>query len=243
MVFTFTISSTGAAYLILFLALAFFSYRFFQYWQKAKDVTSKCFFYFSISFAMFALIRAVSGLFFIGDPKILALSSVPVAFFEGLSAAIVAYIVFYLKLPKISPWIGFGAMFLLTLVATVSTAALSPYSAVINEGGVITWVSKGGYNLYSALRGGILVFAFASLIIIFFQQFMHSENAFLRKRLLGLIIALSLAVIVGISSFVGEDIFRLYDITGGKDILIAALSIILFAVIYFTQKPNQIKTQ
>jgi hypothetical protein len=241
--FTFTVYSTGASYLVLFLALAFLTYRFFQYWQRTRDITSKCFFYFSISFAMFALIRAVSGLFFINNMKILTISSVPVAFFEGLSAAIVAYILFYLKLPKISPWVGFSIMFLLTLVATVSTAILSPYLITIGEGGVITWVAKEGNNLYSAFRAGMLVFAFASLIIIFFQQFINSTNPFLRRRLLGLIIVLFLAVIIGIASFIAEDILRLYGITGGKDILVGALSIILFAVIYFTQKPNQIKTQ
>ncbi|GAH43518.1 unnamed protein product [marine sediment metagenome] len=99
-------SFTGVAYLLLFFALGFLTYRFFQYWQKSKDTTPKLFLYLTISLTLFALVRTISGLFFANNTQILIKSTILVSFIEGLAAAIVAYLIIHLKFPKISPWLG-----------------------------------------------------------------------------------------------------------------------------------------
>lgn len=234
MTFCFTASISGIAYLFLFAALFFLTYRFFQYWQKTKDISSKAFFYFALSLASFAFIRAISGLFFINNARILVLSTVPVAFFQGLAAAITIFIIFHMKVPKISPWVGFGTVFALALIITALTAVLSPYSVIVGKYGAITWISNHAPVFYYVARAGILALSFIIFMAVLIQQGMRSAEASVKIRSFGVSAVLFLGLIIASIEFLVKDIFKLMFIN--SDIMMIILSIVLFFVILFTQK-------
>ena len=94
------LSLTGFAYLILFASLSFLIFRFFQIWREEKTTTTKLFLFVVSCFALYALVRTVSVFFFIENPQALIDSKTIVTFFQSLAAAIVAYLIFYLKLPN-----------------------------------------------------------------------------------------------------------------------------------------------
>lgn len=231
-------SFTGFAYLLLFFALGFLTYRLFQYWQKSKDTTSKFFLYFAISLTLFALVRTISGLFFANNTQILIKSIIFVSFIEGLAAAIVAYLIIHLKFSKISPWLGFSVIFLLGLVATILTIIIAPqFKPFLESSGAINW----GFlplatNLhYFILRLGIILITFIPLIIILFQQFRTSDDFYIRIRSLGLSVLLFLGIVIGLLDFFLTELLNLEVIH--RDIVACFLSIFLFVIIYLTQKP------
>ena len=133
-----TFSYTGLAYLFTTFALFPLTHRFFQYWKKDKTLLGKLSFYYAALFTLFIIITAIGGLFFAQNTLVLKGVVISAAFLQGLACAVIAYLVFYLKLPQISPWIGFGTVFLLGLVATVLTI-LIPFYPTLEEGRTINW--------------------------------------------------------------------------------------------------------
>jgi hypothetical protein len=232
---SFNISSTGAAYFLLFLALAFLTYRFFQYWQKSKDTTSKAFVFFALSLALLAFIRAISGLFFYSNVRILAISITLVSFFQALAAAIGIFIVFHLKFPKIFPWLVFLFVFVLGIFSTVSTYFVSFSRIITIEAfGAINWGTTGQGFGYALLRMTILALAFIPVIIIFIQQGKTASDSRLRKRCFGLAAALLIGVAIGVLDFFFIELLGFKAIS--RDIVAGILSIVLFFIILMTQK-------
>ncbi len=235
-----TVSSTAIAYFLLTVTIVFMDIRFFQYWKEKRDTTSKVFFLFGLSLLFFGLIRVITALFFAENTQVLKDSVVVVAFVEGLAGAIVAFLVVYLKIPKISPWIGFFLIFILGLVITFMSAAV-PYEPFVDSSGAIDWgfPKAGGKIFYPTLRLLMVVIAFLPLMVILFQQFIRTNEAILKRRSLGLFLSLLLAIGVGFIDFVLNDILKLGVIY--RDYTLIVLAIILFFVILFTQRPEQSK--
>ena len=232
------ISSTAIAYLVLTITIVFLNVRFFQYWIEKRDTTSKLFFFFGAIFLLFGLVRVVTTLFFPENTQILKESETIVAFLQGVAAAVIAYLVVYLKIPKISPWVGFISVFIIGMAVTAITFDLD-YKPFLDPSGAINWGFPEVGALYPILRLFILLVAFLPLMVILFQQFRQAEEAFLKRRSLGLFLSLLLVIGVGFIDFVLNDIFRLGVIY--RDYALIVLAVILFLIIFFTQKPEQLK--
>lgn len=230
-------SLTGLAYFILFLSLGLLTFRFFQYWRRKRDVIAKLFLFFVIPFTLFALVRAVSILFFAQNLNALLVSILLVVFLQSLAAAIVAYLVFYLKLPKVSPWLGFLLVFLFGLAITVLTSHM-PYEPSLGAGGVISWklLPSELSTLYSILRLVIILLAFLPLIIIFLQQFLSSQEVILKKRALGLSLILIFGILLGLIDFILSNLSG-WQATILRDYLAITISLLVFLTVFFTQKP------
>jgi len=239
-----TYSLTGIAYFTLFLALGFLTFRFFQYWKQKKDITSRTFLFLGASFALFALVRVVSVLFFAHNLKVLTYSIIAVAFIESLAAAIVGYLILHLKFPRISPWLGFVFIMALGIAATVMTANIQ-YQPTLGEMGVFDWgfPSSGSGIPYSILRMAIILVTFFPLIIIMFQQFLRSEDSFLRRRSLGLSLMFLLAIFLGLIDFILNNLLDL-GVAVYRDYTTILISFLIFVIILLTQKPraSEIKT-
>jgi hypothetical protein len=229
------ISSTGFSYIFLFISLTFLTYRFFQYWQKSKDVTSKAFFFFALFLDLFALVRMISGLFFYNNISVLAGSTVLASFLQGLTASVGVFIIFHLKFPKISPWLGFWLTFSFGLFSTIITG-LTAAAREITFGlfGAINWGFPTMGLIYALTRITVLGFAFIPIIIIMIQQGRAASEPRLRKRCFGLAVALSIGIILGLLDYFIIQLMGYEAII--RDIITGVLSILLFFVTYFTQK-------
>lgn len=223
-------SYTGLAYLLGFLAIGLLSYRFFQYWQKEKTTTSKLFFYFVGSFALFMLITAIAGLFFAKNIQILRWVVISAAFIQAFALSITGYLVVYLKLPKISPWFGFTIISLLGLWAAILTVVI-PFNPYLEPNGGINWdIQPSADNI----RFFILSITFLPLFFILIQQTRTSRDYFIRARALGLGLGIGFGVISGLFDFFLEPTFNFSAIS--SDIAMAAISIIVIMTILFTKQ-------
>ncbi len=226
-----TFSFTGLSYLFLFFTLGVLIYRFFQYWRREKIVLSKLFICFASTFALFALITAIAGLFFAKNSQILKGVVVGDVFLQGLVCAIIGYMIIYIKFPKISPWFGFWAVFLLGLTTTILTI-LIPFEPSFDPSGAINWdVEK--FPTY-ILRSILFLITFLPLAIIHFQQFIASEDFYVKTKALGLALIFLLVLVIGSLDFFLENILKLGAIS--SDIGLLILSLILLIVILLTQK-------
>lgn len=234
------ISSTGAAYLILFLAISFLTYRFFQYWLKNRDITSKYFLYFAVLMDIFALVRAVTGLFFANNTQILISSAVFATFIHGSVAAVCAYLIIHLNFPRVSPKIGFYAILFLALATTILYAILKPAHPYLESNGAINWglsPATGPYLYFYILRFGLHLITFVPLLIILIRQFRASNVFYLKMRALGFSLVFFFGIITSLLDFFLIKILKFNAF--GRDIVTGILGIILFVVIFITQKPNQ----
>lgn len=233
-------SLTGISYFTLFLSLSFLAFRFFQYWRKERTLVSRLFFFFVLTLLAFALARAVSGLFFFDDMNALLLFFPIINFLQGLAAAIVVFLVIHLKFPKTSPWLGFWSIFILGSIAAALTGFLNPARPFLEENGSINWglyaSLEGIFLPYFILRISIILISFLPLILILCQQFSNAREIYFKIRSLGLILILIIGIAVGLLDFLLIDVFGLQAIN--RDIALIILSILLFFVILFTQRPE-----
>jgi hypothetical protein len=233
-------SFTGIAYLILFFALGYLVYRFFQYWRKEKDSVSKHSLFFIILFELFVLIKTIGGLFFATNPSFLEKTIDVGVFIQALTFAVIAYHITYLKFPKISPWFGFTPILILGLIATILTV-ITPCNPFLEPSGAINW----GYPSsplviwMSILRFFLFAVTFIPLIIIFLSQFKISEDLYLKRKALGMSLLL-LFILVGASfDFLFISIFKLGAIW--RDIAFIVCSATLLITLILTLPPSSSK--
>jgi hypothetical protein len=239
-----TYSLTGISYVVLFISLSFLTFRFFQYWQQKRDVTSRLFLLFGLALTSFALIRTVSLIFFIYNTQILRSSITWVAISQSVTAAIMAYLIFHLKLPRISPWVGFFLVLMLGSVATFVSTSI-PYEPVFNETEkFLDWGGPSGEFgiLYPLLRMAVVLVAFLPLTVIFFQQFLHSENIYTKRRSLGLSLILLLGIGLGFIDFVLNNLLSLKAAIY-RDYVTMSVGFLIFLVVLLTQKVEKSGTR
>ena len=226
-----TFSFTGAAYLIGFFAIGLLAYRFFQYWRREKTTVAKGFFWFAIIFALFMLVTAIAGLFFADSTQILKATVISAAFIQSFGFATVAYLIIYLKLPKISPWVGFSLVLFLGLLATVLTTMI-PFNPYLEPSGGINWDIQPVADIFRFFLFIITFLPFGFLIV---QQAKSSKDPAVRARSIGIGLVLGFGVMVGLLDFFLETILQLGATS--SDIAMAILSFIVLIVIFLTQKP------
>jgi len=224
-------SFTGLAFLFGFFAMGLLSYRLFQSWQREKTVISKLFFYFAAIFSLFFLIAAITGLLFAKNPTVLRARVITGAFIQTMAFANLGYLIFYTKLPQISPWFGFISVFLLGLVAAILTIVI-PFEPFLEPSGGINWGSQPPADILKVL---IYLITCLPLAIIFFQQFRTSKDPSVRAKAIGLSFAFMFGLIVGLFDFLLENLLKLGAIS--SDVSLSFFSIILLIIIFFTQKP------
>jgi hypothetical protein len=225
-----TLSFTGLAYLLGFLAVGLLTYRFYQYWRRERTTISRLFFCFCGIFALFILITAIAGLFFARNTQILKGTVISAAFLQGLGSAVIAYLITHLKLPKISPWSGFTVTFLLGLAATVITI-LVPFYPFLEESGAINWDFP---PLANVLRFSVFLITFIPLTIILIQEFRASGDPYLRAKFLGMGFLLLFGLITGLFDFLLENILKLEAIS--SDVIFGFFSLFLLILVFLTQK-------
>ena len=223
-------SYTGLAYLLGFFALGLLSYRFFQYWRREKTTTSKLLFYFVGFLTLFMLITAIAGLFFAQNTKVLRQVVILTAFIHTFALSSLGYLLIYLKFPKISPWLGFLAVFLLGLGAAIFNL-FTPFEPYLEPGGGINWANP---LLSAAILGFLFFITFLFLFIILIQQAKTSADPLVKARAFGLGIAVGLGAITAFFDFFLERIFKLPVIS--SDITLGLLSITVIMIVLFTKK-------
>ncbi len=225
-----TFSFTGLAFLLGSFSIGLLAYRFLQYWQEGKNTTSKLFFWFAAIFAFFMFFVAIAGLFFAGNAQILRLIVIVATLTQAVACAIGGYLIIYLKFPKISPWIGFIAIFLLGLLATFS-AIFVPFYPYLEPSGGINW----NIPLFvGIIRSVVFVIVFLPLISILIRQASSSNDTLLRAKAFGLSLLMIFSIILGFLDFLLETVFRLPAISSA--IALIFLSIVVFFLVFVTQK-------
>jgi len=220
-------SFTGFAYLTLFLALGFLAYRFFQYWSREKDFISKLWLYIIILVEVFALIKAIGGLFFSTNPIFLEMTMDVAAAIQAFIFATLAYLIIYIKFPKISPWLGFIPILILGLIAFALTV-MSSFDPHLEASGAVNWGFPSGPFVFtmSMLRLVLALFIFIPIIIIFLQQFKTSQDPYIRRKSLGLFLSLFLGSLISLLDFLLVSFLKVDPIW--RDLSSIGIGIILF---------------
>jgi hypothetical protein len=227
-------STTGFAYLTLFLAFGFLAYRFFQYWRREKDLISKIWLYIIILVEIFALIKTIGGLFFSTNPAFLEMTMDAAAAIEAFIFAALAYLIIYIMFPRISPWLGFFPVLILGLIAFVLTV-MSSFNPYLEPSGTINWglLSSGSFVIPMAiLRAFLAVVLFIPIIIIFVQQFKTSEDPYVKRKSLGLSFSLIFASLSMLLDFLLVSFLKIDPIW--RDISSITVGVILFITLVFT---------
>ena len=222
-------SFTGVAYLILFLALGFLTYRFFQYWKREKDPVSKLLLFFAALFALFSFIHTIGGLFFANNQAFLIGAINAGSFIQALAFSVIAYFIIYIKLPQISPWWGSLPVLILGLVAAILTVA-APACPFLEESRAINWGFP--FGVQSILRFFLFFAIFIPGVIIFLQQFKTSKDPYAKRKSLGIALSLIFALMVGLLDFLLINLLKLDPIW--RDMTSIAIGIILLITLLLT---------
>ncbi len=229
-----TYSITGIGYLVGSFALGLLTYRFFQHWQRDRNIVSLLFVYFSGCYVLFLITTAITGLFFADNQTFLKTQVVASAFFQGLAGGFAGYIITYLKFRQISPWFGFSVIFLLGLIATC-LASVTPYippsAPFLDSSGAINFGFQPPADI---LRFFIFSLSFFPLIYIFTQQYKRFKNPIAKSRALGLSFVCFVGLVTAIFDIILERIFQLSSIT--SDVVFAFFSFFVFIFILFTRE-------
>jgi hypothetical protein len=229
-------SFTGVAYLTLFLALGFLTYRFFQYWKREKDLVSKLLLSFIALFALFAFIKTIGGLFFANNQTFLIGTINAGALIQALAFAVITYFVIYLKFPKISPWWGFIPILILGLLAAVLTITTPSYP-FLEESGAINWGFSHGAS--SLLRFFLFFVTFFPGVFIFFQQFKTSKDPYTKRKSLGLFLSLIFALLVTLLDFLLVNFLKVDPIWRDVSSIVISMTLFITLLLALPRLPSK----
>ena len=222
-------SLTGAVYLFGFFALALLSFRLFQYRKREETTVSRLLFYFAGLLDLFFFVTALGSLFFAQNQEVLKGVVIIAAFLQGLAAAILGYLIVYLKIPRISPWFGFSAISVLALAAIAFTV-VTPFFPRLEENYVINW---GIQPFAKTLRFFVLSLVLFPMMLIFFKWGAAFQAPETRKKAMGLGFIFLMGLASGVSDFILAGVFNLGAF--GADLSIFFLSVSILALTILTQ--------
>ena len=230
-------SFTGIVYTFLTLGLTAISYRFFLYWRKAKEIISGFLFLGISIITVVCGFGILSGIFWAESPEKIRLTVIITSFLVALANSFFAYLTVYIKFPKISPWWGFGALFLFGMITSVLTIIV-PVNPYLEATGGINW----GIPLQIGILRALLYFLGCfPLFIATFERFIKrniwSEEPALRIRAFLLGMLLLLGTIIPIDDFVVEPALGLHALISEVLILILAGVVILMYFISIRLRP------
>ncbi len=221
-------SFTGLNYLFGFCMIAVLTYRFFVCWQKEKTKVSQTFFYFAAALDLFFLATAIGSLFFANSTSALKLTVFVVVFFQGLAAAFMSRLLFYIKFPNISSWFGFLIVFGLGMAALIISVIL-PFTPHLESTKSINWDI---HPLAGIFRYLVFLVGELPMCIIFLRQ--PAQNPALRLRSFGLGLMLLITLLIVPFDFFLNYLLKLEAI--GSDLAVLFTWTTLFFVLILTQK-------
>jgi hypothetical protein len=222
-------SVTGAAYLILSFVMGLLAFRILRYWEKEKDTVAKIWFIAFFSVFLFAVSKTIVGLFFADNLVFLKMSIDVGSFFQAISCSTLAYFVFYVKFyPRISPWWGALPVFILGLISTIVSINTS-FNPFMEPSGAINWGAS-HFSLSLILRTIMLSIVIIPTIIIFLEQFIKSNDPYVKRRAFGFIMVFFTATVLELLDFIFLNSLKL-DIIW-RDVGSVILSVvIIFALL------------
>lgn len=223
---------TGLVYLVMSLSLFFLAVRFYHNWRKDNTAVPKFFFFYSITFLLSGIITVIGSFFFSENTEVLKFVVTCASFLQGLMSAFLGYAIFYLRIPKVSPWVGFFPVFILCLLSTFFTAN-SSFHPTLGGNGVIDWDIQTGPNIFRVV---ILLITIVPISVIFFQEGMRVKDKALRDKSFGLALLFLVGLFAGILDFFLEKYLHLGAIS--SDLAILFLGIYLFFLVLLTQKDS-----
>ena len=231
-----TFTFTGISYLVVFFSLFLLSVRFYQNWRRENTTVSKLFLFYAVTFLLSVAVTVIGSFFFTENTDVLKTVVIFASFFQGLMSSFLGYVIFYLKFPKIPPWIGFTPVFILCLASTFYTASSSFYP-VLEANGAIDWDIQAGPNIFRAI---VLLITIIPISVIFFQEGMKIQDKVSRNKSFGLALLFLVGLFAGVLEFLLEQYLNLGTIS--SDFAILFLGIYLFFLVIFTQKPSSQKS-
>jgi hypothetical protein len=210
----------------------------FQYWRDKRDLTSRLFAFFGIFLCSFLLVRALSGIFFLDNYDVLIFSVYIVVFLQTIATSIMGYLISYLLLPKISPWIISSLAFLFGLFVTYLSTKIG-YVIDIREWGSISWNFRNSTLglVFGILRSLLLAIAFVPMAVVMIQQGRKGEDKLMRRRSLGLGIILLGGMLIGFLDFIIVGFLNFNIIY--RDITTCIMAVVILVVVILTQKPSK----
>jgi len=226
------VSSTGFAHLLGFVASALLSYRFYQNWRQERNIVSKLFFYMVISITISLFASGIAGLFFAQNIQILKGAVIFSSFMQIFVFSSAAFTITYLKLPKVSPWLVTGVIFVLELIAVILTVII-PFYPFIDSSGGINW---GNQPIADQFKLILSLIVFLPLLYILFEQMIISKDSSVRTKALGLFLITLFGVLMTFFDFLLVTILQSGALA--RDAVVSTFAIIIFVVIFFTQKSS-----
>ncbi|HEA84576.1 MAG TPA: hypothetical protein ENI04_01175 [Candidatus Wildermuthbacteria bacterium] len=232
------VSITAISYLAGLIAFILLTWRFFSYVRAENTVTSRMFFYFSVSFTVFLAITAFVTLFLYESTLSLRFAVITAAFFQGLGMSFLGYMIVFLKFKSFSPKLGFAIIFLLTIISTLLAVILS-YEPVLSEAAsAIEWGVPFAISIPRAIA---LFITFIPVGYIFIQQSVTAQERHLKIRALGMGFIMFLSFAAGFVDFILEQLLNLGPVS--SDYALSVVFGILVLIIVFTQTklPSYVK--
>ncbi len=220
-----TFSFTAITYLFGSLTAPFLIFRLYQNSQREKTIVAKIFFYFCLFFYFYILVTAIGTLFFVNNSEVLREVVITSTFFQALAAALLGYLFVALKFPKISPWVGFGLVFTLGMIAVISSI-LTPFSPFLDRTGAVNWDYP---SLSKTLRGFSFLITLVPIIIIFFQQALSSNDPKVKRKAYLFILLFLAALTASLVPFFLRDRLHLSAASEDVTVLIAFFFISVLA--------------
>lgn len=221
-------SFTALAYFLFTLAIGAFSYRFYQYWKKEKDLVSKILFYVCFVFLLMGFKTLIGVLFFIENKLLINIFIGFNAFFQSIALALMAYFLVYVRLKNLSPKIIGIIVFILGLIATILTV-LSPFSPYYEDTGAVNWGYAPNSVIPMAFRAFLFVIIFLPSILIFLPQLKHAKDSYTKNKIFGFVAILVLGAIIPLFDFLLINVLKLDSIV--RDFSMIFTSSVIFLVI------------
>jgi hypothetical protein len=232
------ISYTGIAYVAGSLAFGFLTFRFYQYYMREVSVFSKTMFFFSLSFLIFTVYTAAASLFFPYNSQILKSAVVVATLFQGLGASFLAYLIFFMKISRVSPRLVLAVFFVVTLVTTFVSATSKAIPSFDPVHSAVDW----GVPVAEDLPRAVMFFlTFVPMGAIFVQQFFSAKSPEMKMRAFGLGALLIVGSFIAAVDFILERLLNLGLATG--DIAQTILYVALLGLLVATQKPPAPRVQ
>ncbi|MDD5145255.1 MAG: hypothetical protein PHF44_00145 [Candidatus Pacebacteria bacterium] len=225
----FVFSITGASYLFLSLVSLLWIFRIFQFWRKENTIVSRLLLLYLIFFQIFCLITTLGVFFFAKNSGVLKLIVVNASFAQGLMSAVLGYLIFHLKFPKISPWLGFFIVFSIGFAGAV--LSFLKISNPQLEGISVNWDIV---PIADILRFLTIMISILPMGIILIQEGKGAKDPKIKNRSYGLAFLFFAGLVAAATGFFLEKYLRFGAIS--SDISIFFLGLSLLIIFLITQK-------
>lgn len=246
------ITTTGIAFSISSIGLAFCGLRFFRAFQKMGGLRpgNRVGILLSILFLGFSLqhgILAIGGLFFAQVSEVLYVILVIDHFVLVFVTALAVYLAVYILLPKISPWPLTTAIFLFSSFVNVLTIneRFLPFVTVANS---IDWNMP---HVLKLLWYNILLIGIGAPFLVFAKNFFLAQTRGVKNISL-VMMAIHFAGIVNVSIIfsdfltgAGEIRFKVFDVILAIIGIVFISAFLLVPVVagWISKKSHSLKTQ